>query len=222
MELNQEQIQQINNFLNANGMYFIDVRIEMVDHIASEIENEITDINTFFEDKRLHTPFLKYMLSKKADFKKRYNLIVKRKFWSDLTYIGKDVFKQLTTPRSSIILVMVTLISVYLVMLENNNVIYFPVSLIVIYFIYYWSITRRFIKTYGNIKIVHTYSIISGLAINVIFQIHNLLNLKELNENWNLYLYYSLLISFFMFFLIGESFISRIESIKNKYQQFVL
>lgn len=221
MELTKEQIQQINNFLEAIGMHFVDIRIEIIDHIASEIEHNVTNIDSFFENQRLHTPFLKYMLSKKTDFKHRYDIIVKKKFWSDTLVIGKDLIKQLAKARNSLIISITFLISFLLVRLQHNNVIYFPVLLLVTYFIYYWWTTRKFIKAYGNIKIVHTYSIIGGIIINIIFQIHNLFNLTKFNSGWNLSLYCSLIISFVIFFLVGESLISKIESIKNKYQQFI-
>lgn len=38
MELTNHQAQQIENYLNARGLHYIDFRIEIFDHIASEIE----------------------------------------------------------------------------------------------------------------------------------------------------------------------------------------
>jgi hypothetical protein len=39
MKLNQEQIQYIDNYLQFLGVQFIDVRLELIDHLASEFEN---------------------------------------------------------------------------------------------------------------------------------------------------------------------------------------
>lgn len=40
MKLTQEQIQYIDNYLQFIGVKFIDVRIELIDHLASEFETE--------------------------------------------------------------------------------------------------------------------------------------------------------------------------------------
>jgi len=75
MQLTKEQTRRINDFLEGIGIDYIDIRFEMVDHIASEIENKIEDTDTFFENKRFQTPFVIYMLSKKKDFFDEYQKI---------------------------------------------------------------------------------------------------------------------------------------------------
>ena len=41
MELNKEQIQQIESYLQSCGVNWFDVRIELVDHFANNLENKL-------------------------------------------------------------------------------------------------------------------------------------------------------------------------------------
>lgn len=47
MELTKEQIQEIEKFLDKKGVDLIDFRVEIFDHIASEIEKYMNDKNDF-------------------------------------------------------------------------------------------------------------------------------------------------------------------------------
>ena len=49
MELTKEHIKRINDFLEGIGIEYIDIRFEMVDHIASEIKNKVDDKNLFLK-----------------------------------------------------------------------------------------------------------------------------------------------------------------------------
>lgn len=50
MKLTQEQIQYIDNYLKRSGVTYWDVRAELLDHIASAIEEEITTNKSTFEE----------------------------------------------------------------------------------------------------------------------------------------------------------------------------
>jgi hypothetical protein len=41
MELTKEQIQEIENYIESNGVDFIDLKIELLDHIVSDVEHKI-------------------------------------------------------------------------------------------------------------------------------------------------------------------------------------
>ena len=45
MELTKEQIKKIDLFLEGIGIEYLDIRFEMVDHIATEIENTLEQRN---------------------------------------------------------------------------------------------------------------------------------------------------------------------------------
>jgi len=64
MQLTKNQIKRIDDLLISHEFEYIDIRFEILDHIASDIENNIEDINYFFKKDGLRTPFLRYMLSK--------------------------------------------------------------------------------------------------------------------------------------------------------------
>ncbi|WP_299005291.1 hypothetical protein [uncultured Tenacibaculum sp.] len=49
MELTKEQIQRVEKYLDVKKVYYIDVRVEVLDHIVSELENNICE-NTSFEE----------------------------------------------------------------------------------------------------------------------------------------------------------------------------
>lgn len=49
MELTKKQIQRINTYLDVKGIKFIDFRIEIFDHILSQIEQKLEIENTDFE-----------------------------------------------------------------------------------------------------------------------------------------------------------------------------
>lgn len=49
MELTKEQIQKIEHYLNVKGIDYIDIRLEVLDHIISDIESKITKENIDFE-----------------------------------------------------------------------------------------------------------------------------------------------------------------------------
>ena len=49
MELKKEQLQRIEHYLNVKDIYYIDLRVEIFDHIVSDIEAEILIENFHFE-----------------------------------------------------------------------------------------------------------------------------------------------------------------------------
>ncbi|PQJ68903.1 hypothetical protein [Polaribacter butkevichii] len=49
MELNKEQLQRVEHYLNLKNITYIDVRLEVLDHIVSDIETKMTEENLDFE-----------------------------------------------------------------------------------------------------------------------------------------------------------------------------
>ena len=50
MELSNEQIQLVDNYLNYKDITYIDLRVEVLDHIVSEIEDKMLQENVTFQD----------------------------------------------------------------------------------------------------------------------------------------------------------------------------
>ncbi|SHI66432.1 hypothetical protein SAMN04488096_103234 [Mesonia phycicola] len=68
-QLTKEEIQFIDTYLKKSGVEFIDVRIEMIDHVASEIENRLEENSTssFYDEFKL------YMIQHKKSLLKNIN-----------------------------------------------------------------------------------------------------------------------------------------------------
>lgn len=84
MQLNEEQIEVISNFIKNCDVRYIDIQHELVDHLASEIESKISkDPTSAFED-HLNSMYIRYlpeikkMVWSKEQFISRY---WRSKFW---------------------------------------------------------------------------------------------------------------------------------------------
>ncbi|CAM1361691.1 hypothetical protein [Tenacibaculum xiamenense] len=221
MELTKLQIQQINNFLEAIGIEYMDIRFEMVDHIASELEDTIENLDEFFEDNRLHTPFLKYMMSKKESYKKKYDRIVKRKFWSDSISILKDVLIQTFKPLNALVLSLIATGIFFSLTLENNYIMYFLATIAMGYSAYYLIATKKFMKTYGKLKIIQSYNLTASIVSNVALQVYIIFYLRIPNDDLITFLINPLLITFLVYFPFGSSLMAQMENIENKYKQII-
>lgn len=111
MELNKEQIKKIDSFLEAIGIEYIDIRFEMVDHIASEIEDNVEDIDSFFKEDGFQTHFIKFMLSKKESLLQKYRAQEKNLNLFFIKSFCKSIVKTLLTPitlTTSLFLIFIT------------------------------------------------------------------------------------------------------------------
>ena len=83
MKLTRENIKHIDNILIKDRINYIDLRIEMIDHISSELEMLEGDFNVifpkFYEEKKsfIRQMFVNHM---KLDYKKGYKQLVKKLF----------------------------------------------------------------------------------------------------------------------------------------------
>ncbi|CAL2089234.1 hypothetical protein [Tenacibaculum sp. 190524A02b] len=221
MELTNNQVRQINNFLEAINIEYIDIRMEMVDHIASEIENEIEDIPSFFEDNRLQSTFLKYMLGRKKEFLTRYDSIVKQKLWSDIKLIIRDIFIQLKKPTHFLFLLCSSASTYFLIPFINPEyLIYLPYSYIIIISLHFNLLTYKFIKRYKELKIIHSYRYFIGFTT---FPIMIIPSYFEIAAKFSFSDFFMVLsaISCGVYYLATCSFISRKKEFENKYQQLI-
>lgn len=66
MKLSKENIQSINNYLKHEGFVYVDIRMEMVDHVANAVEQKMVAENLNFYD-----AFKSYMISHKKEIMKQ-------------------------------------------------------------------------------------------------------------------------------------------------------
>lgn len=216
MELTNEQIKQINDFLEGIGVEFLDIRFEMIDHIASEIEEKVEDKTSFFENKRFQTPFVKYMLSKKDEFVKTYRKQEKKLTWFCLKTIFNDVFKRFLELRNAILFL---LVSVFCLVVGPNFLketsIFIGVLLLTNLAIGSYQ-TSGFIRKHKEIKIVRMYMMLSSLVFIIPFNFPNFITvfLERNYSTTNIYVY---LVSFIFTYALNQSFFYKKQEIENKY-----
>lgn len=212
MELTQEQTKKINDFLEGIGVDYIDIRHEMVDHIASEIEEKVSDTDAFFENQRFQTIFVKYMLSKKDALQKKYQKIVKRRFWADIKTISKDILRLSIYPKNLIILILILTLIPNLSQYNTEYTLYLLYGFSLVMFFISISSLSKLMKKYGNIKFVQTYiSLFTGLTYIPIW-------INSINNNWLIYIQITAL---YLTFLLFKSFESKKENIENKYKYLI-
>ena len=62
MKLNKNQIQFIDGFLQRNDVIYVDIRAEMIDHIATGVEEKMK-----VEDIEFHDAFVSYVNSNRKE-----------------------------------------------------------------------------------------------------------------------------------------------------------
>ncbi len=220
MQLTQEQTRRINNFLEGIGVEYIDIRFEMVDHIASEIESNIENTDAFFENNRLQTPFIKYMLSRKTALLLEYNSIIKRKFLADYLSIAKNSIFQLSKPIHCLTVGLFLVIALYLINYKPEISEYFLFTCLFIEMTYFAYNTISFMKKHQLIKIVNAYNSITIFLTLSIVHTASIINFNQ-RPVFSFYFSYIHLIVIIVIYIIHQSFISKQKTIQTKYKYFV-
>lgn len=216
MELTKEQVQRIDNFLKGLGFEYIDIRLEMVDHIASEIENNIKDVAAFFnEEEKLRSQFLKYMLSKKHLFIKRYDNQVKRLSIYYLKSFFKDLFKQIITVKNLTLISLLTLLSFQFGDVFFKELSYFYFSLIIgSYVVLYFTLS--YLKKHKNIRLIRFYAGVNSTLLMFNFYFPNILD-TFVQGNFSKRAMYMLLVSVIVTFLVHSTILAKKKFIKHTY-----
>ncbi|CAM1352098.1 hypothetical protein [Tenacibaculum crassostreae] len=217
MKLTKEQVQRIDSFLQGIGADYIDIRLEMVDHIASEIEEKVEDVEEFFDNKKFQTHFVKYMLSRKDKLIDQYNKQEKRLTWFCLILIFKDFLKQLARIQN---LNLIALISVLCFIVGPNFLKATTIIMLCLLFgLLFFGAKRTslFYKKYKDVKIIRTYMALISFIIIIPMQFTNYIDILY-KGNYNLNTIYMYYISFVLGYLLNQSFLSKKREIENKYQ----
>jgi len=183
MELTKSQIKRIDSFLERLGCEYIDIRFEMVDHIATEIEEKVDNYNDFFKKDKMHGKFLGFMMSKKNDLENNYSQQSKKQFWSNLWQIIKSIALSLTSIKTWIVIItsflLIQILAKYNIKYTVILTVFVSMSITIFGFFY---ITRA-IKHIGKVRIVHSNYLIITIGSYLSLQIPNVFNLfKEENH----------------------------------------
>ncbi|WP_028891517.1 hypothetical protein [Tenacibaculum sp. 47A_GOM-205m] len=220
MELTKEQIQKIDLFLEGIGIEYIDIRFEMVDHIATEIENNIEDTNAFFEGKGFQVPFIKYMLSRKKALKNRYKKQTKKLHWHYTKAILKDILKKAIHPKSLLVILFFSFICFFFGPKYVKETSVFIFSSLMLNLAYTSYVSYKFTKKHKLLKIVKTYSFVSSLFVITALNFPNFLDVFY-NGNYQESAIYIHLLAFVFNYLLTQSFLEKRDFIEKKYQYLI-
>lgn len=103
MKLTQDQIKSIDTYLKNTDIHFVDVRMELLDHIASAVEQDMEENNQSFYD-----AFKAYMVLKKKQLEKDYEKLRKDLQKKSFGVLGR---KMITVPF--LVLFVISLCALY-------------------------------------------------------------------------------------------------------------
>lgn len=142
MKLSKQQIEFIDKFLQRNDVAFIDIREEMIDHIASAVEEKMMLDNANF-----HDTFVSYVnFNRKELFKMNKNI-----WWFSLSEV-KSYLQSFLKPISLIVnFFLIVLFFLFrknenMVLLKENLPFYFIVSFLIIgllNFVYFSIVIKK-------------------------------------------------------------------------------
>ncbi|WP_299223635.1 hypothetical protein [uncultured Psychroserpens sp.] len=102
VKLSKNEIIFIDNYLQQSEVFYADIRMEMVDHVASEIESKLNAD----PKKDFYTVFKTYMIHNKANLLKNNKQFLK----NIERMIFKSLFKQIVKPASLVTVVLAFLL----------------------------------------------------------------------------------------------------------------
>lgn len=214
MELTKEQIKRIDIFLEGIGIEYIEIRFEMVDHIATDIENTVEDTNAFFEGKGFQVPFIKYMLSRKKALKNRYEKQTKKLHWYYTKTILKDILKKVIYPKNVLAVLFFSFICFFFGPKYVKETSVFIFSSLMLNLVYTSYVSYNFIKKYKLLKIVKTYSFVSSVVIIIALNFPNFLDIFY-NGNYQKSAIYVYLTAFVFNYLLSQSFLEKRDFIEK-------
>lgn len=217
MELSKGQIQKIDQFLEAIGIEYLDIRLEMVDHIASEMEENIKDIDAFFQDQKLQSPYLKYLLSKQKELNELYRKQLKTKFWTNFSVILRQFGKQLLDIKN-ILMITAIIFLIYFLKIQYTKPIIISLFLGTIGIFLYVSLSNKILnKDLGKLKITQSYIALLGVISNVyiLFPMTNIIIPETRFEPFKIY---SHLFFFCLSFLLFKTYSVHEKEIKQQYK----
>lgn len=91
MKLTKAQIKYIDNYLKNKGIVFWDVRLEMVDHLVSDMESyeDSADFDSRFKQSLINANWPNTLKKVNQEHHKATNKIYRAKLWKEMLYILK-------------------------------------------------------------------------------------------------------------------------------------
>lgn len=195
-KLEQEELEFIDNYLKNSGVEYIDVRLEMLDHVASAIEAKMEEEHIDF-----YEAFKSYMVANKKELLKsstKYSWSIDKKL---LVLVGKNLI-------SFPVLISLILLAALTYFSEINKI-YWLYSVLVISPIFYLCIPALIYRAfkYSFLQRFGLYSVFINLFTNFLF-------LQSLEKNTSDF--YILMLIFWLNLSIAFSAYHFIKMYKNK------
>ncbi|PZW44233.1 hypothetical protein LX95_00567 [Mesonia algae] len=196
IKLGQEELEFIDNYLKNSGVEYIDVRLEMLDHVASAVEAKMKEKQTDF-----YETFKAYMVMNKKELLKQTDSFAKESLKKVLQMVGKNLFH----PLSLVITAAVVIITVVLFDFLKQHLILFSLGLFFLEFVAIVLIT----KTYKKQKYLHLQKLVS-IIMSFDYIMHMYVLEREIP-------YYEWILA--LFILINISFFLSLYQLFNEYKK---
>jgi hypothetical protein len=212
MKLNSKQLKKIDLYLEEIGVEYLDIRLEMLDHLASEIEENTKDLTIFFEYKGLETPFIHFMYSHKDDLINTYKKLNRSRIFSDIKYIVKQAIQNIFTRYGlyALIISILHLIFFNYTSSYNKAIYIIGFNALVLSIILYTKVKESFFitKAYGYVQLV-----LFWLLLIMVYKIYS-------TSDNTIYLYSCFMLLFFQL-LIAFTYRKILLKLEIQYQKLV-
>ncbi|TXK78493.1 hypothetical protein [Mesonia sp. K4-1] len=195
-KLSKDELEFIDNYLKNSGVEYIDVRLEILDHVASAIEAKMEEEHIDF-----YEAFKSYMVANKKELLKQTDSFAKESLKKVLQMVGKNLFH----PLSLVITAAVVIITVVLFDFLKQHLMLFSLGLFFLEFVVIVLIT----KTYKKQKYLHIHKLVT-IITSFDYIMHMYVLAKEIP-------YYEWVLAIFI--LINISFFLSLYQLFNEYKK---
>ena len=142
MKLNKNQIQFIDGYLQRNDVIYVDIRAEMIDHIATGVEEKMK-----VEDIEFHDAFVSYVNSNRKEI-----FSMNKKTWQSTLPELKNYFRFFLKPKSLFTVTLIIMLfftfqeTMIYTFLKEDLSFYFLLMFLcysVLTMIYFWGIKKE-------------------------------------------------------------------------------
>ncbi len=222
MKLTEEQLQQIETYLNNNDIEYIDLHLEVLDHISTDIENEMTTNNISFNE-----AFDKIRIKWSKTFSYKWT------FWLGVSNGGSKLFidhcLKIYKPLwfKSILGILAFIATFYGIVLifnidldANYNLFKFTILSMALFFpalLVYWRYQLKIIKLVSTYSYLYNKQIFPNIFIMLLLIFQIAIREKE-NFSDFMFVYFTV---FFLVLIMGYNFYkNHLKTVSNykKYQ----
>ncbi len=214
MALSIENIQFIDTYLKKSGVIFMDIRLEMVDHVASEIEARVHDGDL----RDFYFIFKDYMVENKRHLLKRSDGYYKIADKNNL----KNLYKKATSVFGIISFLSLALFLVfvrnYLEPTITHAILkYAPMALLLGFGCMYFVFTKIKKERFSLLERIGFYFIILFHVVNLVYNNYNTSETLEHNSNFTIIIFTTTVLWLFLLLVVSTWQLRSFYFSKYKY-----